>query len=172
MKLTKTVRAVLIFSTILCLVSGMVFASAAETGVYIGNTSFYEKGAKIAQWKMDCYVYHTANTSTSMTISKLAVYISNSGDYPITQGTFRVVDANSKEHSSPMDDIPDYGIASGVNKRMEMNWKSYCSLIGSTNQYSKTVLTHFDTSYSDEWSAWLNGYWYNGKTGYTVDKNS
>lgn len=170
MKLTKTVRAVLIFSTILCLVSGMVFASAAETQKSLGTATFNVSGASKAYWTMGCYVSYTENTSSSLTISKLAVYINNKGDYPITQGTFRVVDANSKEHSSPMDDIPDYGIAPGTNKRIEMNWKSYCSLIGSTNQYSKTVLTHFDTSYSDEWSAWLNAYW-SGSNSISIDKN-
>ena len=172
MKLTKTVRAVLIFSTILCLVSGMVFASAAETGIYVGNSSFYKKGAQIAQWKMDCYVYYTANTSTSMTISKMAQIITNTGDCKVTQAMFRVVGADSNELTRDSYDMPDYGVAPGATKRLEVNWTNACSLSGMSNKYTKPTLTHFDSSYSDEWSAWLNAYWSGSGNNYTVDKNS
>ena len=169
MKLTKTVRAVLIFSTILCLVSGMVFASAAESLKSLGKATLNIEGASKAYWTMEGFVYYTENTSSSLTISSLAALVVNKGDYPVTQGTFHVVDANSKDHTLPME-IVAYGIAPGKSDRMEVNWKNYCSLIGSTNKYAKTVLTHFDTSYSDELSAWLNGYW-SGSNTITIDKN-
>ena len=118
----------LIISSIVPVYADSMYATSYYNSV---NTTYG------ANNKVSSRVYYSANSSTSITITKLAVAVINNGTIDVNSGHF--VAYSSTQSSYQQYEATDFpSIGTGQTATYTVNWSTVCYAHGTSNTYSKS----------------------------------
>lgn len=142
-------------------ISVLFFASSkavnAATGVYLGSGTIDYYGL---DYTIKGYVYYNSNTSTTLNVSSLCMWVENNCDYAINEAQYSVHDQKFKKNTDVYFQVS--AIKKGKTKRIEGDWSSVCSSNGYNTKYTKNDYVRTNTVCGNSnalWGGW-ECFWY------------